>query len=145
MPLKHILKRFRISSASYEKIININTGSIFSTDKIEIESEWDAPEERFAFGKISEELPWKFQAKIEDEIIKLREGNENTQIEISDLQKHPDKAIHFIKNISKYWASWDIDVKRRIQRLVFPAGFYIDPVNRKYLTSEVNSLFRLNV
>ena len=29
--------------------------------------------------------------------------------------------------------------------MVFPGGFYIDPVNRQYLTDKVNSLFRLNV
>jgi hypothetical protein len=29
--------------------------------------------------------------------------------------------------------------------LVFLGGFYIDPVNRQYLTDKVNSLFRLNV
>jgi hypothetical protein len=28
---------------------------------------------------------------------------------------------------------------------VFPGGFYIDPVNRQYLTDKVNSIFRLIV
>gem|GEM_PF-6100226 len=56
-----------------------------------------------------------------------------------------DKAIHFIQNISKYWVFWNLDVKRRIQRLVFPGGFYIDPVNRQYLTDKVNSLFHFKV
>ena len=32
-----------------------------------------------------------------------------------------------------------------MQKVVFPGGFYIDPVNRQYLTDKVNSLFRLNV
>jgi hypothetical protein len=64
---------------------------------------------------------------------------------ISDLQKHMDKAIHFIQNIGKYWISGNLDVKKRIQKLVFQGGFYIDPVNRQYLTNKVNSLFRLNV
>ena len=62
-----------------------------------------------------------------------------------DLKIHLDKAIDFIQNISKYWVSGNIDIKKRIQKLVFPAGFYIDPENRKYLTSEVNGLFCLNV
>ena len=35
--------------------------------------------------------------------------------------------------------------KKRIRKEVFPGGFYIDPVNRQYLTDKVNSLLRLNV
>jgi hypothetical protein len=53
--------------------------------------------------------------------------------------------MDFIQNISNYWTSGNLVVKKRIQRLVFPGGFYIDPVNRQYLTDKVNSLFRLNV
>ena len=87
----------------------------------------------------------KFQSKIEVEISKLREKDGSAPIEISDLQKHLDKTIHFTQNISKYWVSGNLDIKKRIQRLVFPGGFYIDPVNRQYLTDKVNSLFRLIV
>jgi len=119
--------------------------ALYKKELTELENEKEALEGRFAFGKISEELYRKFQAKIEDEIIKLKENNESTHFEISDLQKHLEKPTHLIRNISKYWASGNLDVKRRIQRLVFPGGFYIDPVNRQYLTDKVNSLFRLNV
>jgi hypothetical protein len=51
--------------------------------------------------------------------------------------------MDFIQNISKYWISGNINVKKRIQRLIFPSGFFINPVNRQYLTPEINQLFRL--
>jgi DNA invertase Pin-like site-specific DNA recombinase len=111
----------------------------------DLEAQRDSLEERFAFGRINEELFQKFHSKIEEEISAFKGGNESSQINISDLQIHLDKTLDFIQNISKYWVSGNIDIKKRIQKLVFPAGFYIDPLNRKYLTSEVNCLFRLNV
>ena len=43
--------------------------------------------------------------------------------------------------MSKYWIIGRVDVKKRIQRLVFPSGFYINPYTRQYLTPEVNQLF----
>jgi hypothetical protein len=51
-----------------------------------LETERDALEERFAFGKISEELFNKFQSKIEAGMLKLRKINEDSQIKISDRQ-----------------------------------------------------------
>ncbi len=119
--------------------------SLYKKKMTELENERDVLEERFAFGKINEEIFRKFQSKIEVEISKLREKDGGARIEISDLQKHLDKTIHFTQNISKYWVSGNLDIKKRIQRLVFPGGFYIDPVNRQYLTDKVNSLFRLIV
>jgi hypothetical protein len=38
-------------------------------------------------------------------VLKTQEGNENTPIDISDRQKHFEKTIHFIQNISNYWLS----------------------------------------
>jgi len=49
--------------------------------------------------------------------------------------------IDFSQNASKYWVSANLDNKRRIQKLVFPAGLVIDTAKRQYLTSNVNVLF----
>lgn len=111
----------------------------------ELENDKEKLEEGFAFGRIREELFKKYMSKKDDEILKLREETVTSQFDLSDLQKHLDQATDFIQNISKYWVCGSLDVKRRIQRLVFPEGFYIDPQNRQYLTDKVNSLFRLNV
>ena len=51
--------------------------------------------------------------------------------------------IDFIQNVSKYWVNGSVDVKKKIQRLVFPSGFYINPYSRQYLTPEVNQLFHV--
>lgn len=36
-----------------------------------------------------------------------------------------------------------MDIKKKIQKLVFPSGFFYIPEKRQYLTTEVNQLFHL--
>jgi len=45
--------------------------------------------------------------------------------------------------VIKYWINGNIDIKKKIQKMVFPSGFYINPSTRQYLTPEVNQLFRV--
>ena len=64
-------------------------------------------------------------------------------IDTSNFKTGINKVIDFVQNVSKYWETGSIDIKKRIQKLVFPSGFYINPINRQYLTPEVNQLFHL--
>jgi site-specific DNA recombinase len=99
--------------------------------------------ERFALGKIDEPLFQKVYRKIDDEIMELREKTEIPEITTSNFKTNLNKAMDFIQNVSKYWISGDINLKKKIQKLVFPSGFYIIPYSRQYLTTDVNQLFRL--
>jgi site-specific DNA recombinase len=75
-------------------------------------------------------------------IYDLEEKNEIPEIDTSSFKNNLNKTIDFIQNVCKYWVSGNIDVKRKIQRLVFPGGLFINPYNRQYLTPEINYLFR---
>ena len=68
---------------------------------------------------------------------------ENAQKKISNHQKHIDKILDTVQNISKIWAYGDIENKLRVQNLVFPEGLTVDPKNRQYLTKKVNAIFSL--
>ena len=68
---------------------------------------------------------------------------ENAQKKISNHQKHIDKILDTAQNISKIWASGDIENKIRVQKLVFPEGLSISPKNRQYLTCKTNSIFSM--
>jgi hypothetical protein len=117
--------------------------SLFKKRLSELERDRENLEKRFAFGKIEEPLYQKFLRKIDDEIMELREKNDIPEITTSNFKNSLNKTMDFIQNISKYWISGNINVKKRIQRLIFPSGFFINPVNRQYLTPEINQLFRL--
>ena len=62
---------------------------------------------------------------------------------ISNHKNHIDSVLKTVHNISKIWASGDIDNKLRVQKLVFPEGLSIEPKSRRYLTTKVNSVFSL--
>ena len=77
------------------------------------------------------------------ELVQKLEQIENAQKKISNHQKYIDKVVASIQNISKIWVSGDIENKVRVQNLVFPEGLSINPKNREYLTTKVNSIFSL--
>jgi site-specific DNA recombinase len=61
----------------------------------------------------------------------------------SNLKKYINTSIDVAQNVSKYWHNGDIDIKKRIQKLVFPKGLVLDIQKREYLTTKVNSVFSL--
>jgi hypothetical protein len=70
----------------------------------ELETERDVLEERFAFGKINEEMFRKFQSKIEAEISKLRGKDGSAPIEISDRQsQQPFSSNRSVINEFRRW------------------------------------------
>ena len=67
--------------------------------------------------------------------------HEGTDYEISNLDYYIEKSIELSQNIHNYWHLGSLDVKKKIQKLIFPEGIVIDTTNRTYLTSNVNSFF----
>ena len=131
-----------------QKMINLTNNSVrkeealFKKRLTELERDREELEERFAMGKITEAMYLKYSTKMDSMIYDLKEKNEIPEIDISNFKNSLNKTIDFIQNVCKYWVSGNIDVKRKIQRLVFPGGLFINPYNRQYLTLEINYLFR---
>ena len=131
-----------------QKMINLTNNSIKQEDALykkrvsELEHQREKLEERFAFGDIEKVVFQKFSTKIDSEIYELKEKSEIPEIDTSNFKNNLNKTIDFVQNVSKYWVSENIDVKKKIQKLVFPSGFLINPSIRQYLTPEVNNLFR---
>ena len=106
-----------------------------------MEKQKEALQERYAFEGLPKELYEKFSAKVDSKISDLKAQYEGTGLEIPNLDIKVEKAIDFSQNVSKYWLSGSLDLKRRIQKLVFPGGLVLDTQKRQYLTSKINSLF----
>ncbi len=64
-----------------------------------------------------------------------------TGLEIPNLDIKVKKAIDFSQTVIKYWLSGNPEIKRRIQKLVFPKGLVPDTQKRQYLTSKFNAHF----
>ena len=98
-------------------------------------------EERYAFGDIEHETYCKFAGKLDEQINEIESKLITPEKDISNLKSNLNKAVDFTQNVSKYWASGNLDQRQRIQKLVFPEGLVIDTEKRQYRTSKVNALF----
>ena len=108
----------------------------------ELELELDNLDERFAFGKFTDEAQYnKFRLKRIAEIDKVREKLQGSESEISNLDYFIEKSVEISQNIHNHWQLGSLDVRRKIQKLVFPEGIVINTKEREYLTSKVNYLF----
>jgi len=58
--------------------------------------------------------------KIEAEIYEIREKHQIPEIDTSNFKINLDKTVNFIQNVNEYWVNGSIDVKKKIQRLLFP-------------------------
>lgn len=108
----------------------------------DLQAEMDTLDERFGFGKINDEALYnKLRTKKQAEINAVREKLDDSEIEISNLDYFIDKSIELSQNIHNYWELGSLDLKKKIQKMVFPEGIVVDTTNRRYLTRKVNSLF----
>jgi hypothetical protein len=117
--------------------------TIFKKRLSELEKDKEQLEERFAFGKIPETLYQRMLTKIDAETYELKEKHQIPEIDTFNFKTSLNKTIDLIQNISEYWTKGCLDVKTKIQRLVFPSGILYNPENRQHLTPEVNKLFLL--
>ncbi len=107
-----------------------------------LQAELDTLDEKFAFGKINDEALYnKLRAKKLAEINVVMEKRDDTEFEISNLSYFIDKSIELSQNIHKHWQLGNIEIRKQIQKTVFPEGIVVDTTSRTYLTKKVNSLF----
>lgn len=90
------------------------------------------------------ELYEEMKSKLESKISALRQKMGEGSNELSNLEKYISQSVIIAKNISKYWSNSGIEMKKRLQELVFPSGLVLDLKNRQYLTTEVNSVFEFS-
>lgn len=83
------------------------------------------------------------KSEIEGKIRELTDSIQKCSVNLSNLNKYINVSIEAVRNISNSWASGDLEIKRKIQELIFPEGLSLDVKNRQYLTKKVNSLFLL--
>lgn len=94
-----------------------------------------------AFNGMEQEYYLKFKAELTQQISSLNDEKAKMGQSISNLDSKIESCTNIIKDISKTWSSGSLNVQNKIQKLVFPEGLVIDPKNREYRTTKVNSVF----
>ena len=91
-----------------------------------------------------EELYLEMKSELETKILEIKKKMEGNPEELSNLDKYVSESVTISQNINKYWANSGIEMKKRVQELVFPNGLVLDMKNRHYLTKDVNVVFEIN-
>ena len=113
----------------------------FTKKKIsELRKEIETVEERFAIGKIPEKIYEKFSKKYAEDIFRLEQNLPNTIVSTSTLNKKINKVINTIQNLDEIWDSGSYEMKKAIQKIVFPNGMVVQSDNRQLRPSGYNYL-----
>ena len=91
-----------------------------------------------------EELYLEYKSELETKILEIKKKMEGNPKELSNLDKYISESVTISQNINKYWDNSGIEMKKRVQELVFPNGLVLDMKNRHYLTKDVNVVFEIN-
>ena len=100
-------------------------------------------EEKYLFDGFPKSKYEMYKSKLELELLKILEEKSKMNLDISNLDEKIESCVEITKNISKNWGSRDYEFKTKLQKLMFPEGFVIEPEIRQYRTTKVNQVFSL--
>lgn len=99
-------------------------------------------EERYVvFEEISQSQYEKFKQKLEAEKYEIEKSLYSNGFNLSNLEKAIDLSLNYALKLPELWGSGGLEVKRSIQKMVFPEGILYDFKNDDYRTLRVNSIF----
>lgn len=110
---------------------------------VKIESNLELIEKRFVLEEISRELYLKYREQFEADLIKKREECSLVALDLSTLEYKIDLVIEYALSLPLMWTFGDLEVKRRIQNMLFPSGLVYDHKKHQYRPERVNTLFVL--
>ena len=138
-PFKEQIKR-TFEKLSGEKNTDLKR---LSTELEKLQAELKMLQRRYALEGLDKDLYEEFKKELEDKIQTVNHEVEKSNLKISNIDKCISISIDVAQNLSNYWAFGRLDVKKKLQQLVFPNGLVIDIKNRAYLTKNLNSAFSL--
>jgi site-specific DNA recombinase len=83
----------------------------------------------------------KFHAKYAEERSKIMEELQDCALTISNLSESLNQALNLSAKLNTVWASSDIKLREKLQKLIFPEGIYYDLKTGSFRTEKVNSIF----
>ena len=141
-PEQHLLNLFEatVKDVYNEKVTNkLNSQKQFQDKLIELKNKKSKLIDFKLDGTISED-DYRFKAEqlaeeIQEQEFRLRETGEIHD----DLTKCLKYACKAVSNIDTLWKNGDLDLKQRLQRLIFPKGLMY--FSDDFRTAEISSLF----
>ena len=104
----------------------------------ELNRKLDGLDRKYAFDDLDKYLYNRFKNEAAAELRIVALKLEYFQVRISNLDKKVEDLVEFSCKLNEIWGSGDYETKVIVQKLIFPKGIVINPVEREYRTSDLN-------
>ena len=98
---------------------------------------------RFGLGQIDKETYELTQQHLNGQLQEITKELNSGNLTISNLENLLSKSLKKLENISKIWASSDLEGKRALHKTLFPEGIFYNAQNHQYLTRKTNQFVEL--
>ncbi len=138
--LSSIIKNYLIEEIQYvlneSKEIKVDVESKITDLKQKIEK----LEKRFLNEEIDKQFYDKYRSIFVAELNEIVGENEESEKQLSNIEKILEKCFDYCENINKIWASSDSDDKHKLIKIIFKDKIYYNKDKSEYLTFEKNSI-----
>ena len=100
--------------------------------------ELDQMEERYALGKLSEDIFTKFHSKYRAELKEIQLEIEDATKKLSNPEISGQSMVDTLSNLLTIWNEGKYHTKRNLIEAVFPEGIVYDKQNSTYRTENIN-------
>ncbi len=131
-------------TATYWQLYEQDAGNekLLKTQLAEANKNLQTLKERWALGKISEEMYEEFAPQYKDHVTGIEKELEKISQDSSNLEKHLQITLQGASNLVSTWKILDYTERQRLQYLIFPKGMFYDRKKDEVRTDEVNSIFK---
>ena len=113
----------------------------YETKVNELNEKIERLEERFINDEIKVDLYQKYSRKYNQEKEDMEMFLRNTAFTTSNLEEYIENSIEYIWKLPSTWDSSDFKEKVKLQKRVFPEGFYYNKKNGQPRTTKMNPVF----
>ena len=109
-----------------ERVMNVEQ---YKAKITELANKLERLEERFINEEIKPDLYYKHVAKMKAEREEFQHYLGKTVFSTSNLEKYIETSLEHVLELPSVWASSDYEGKRKLQKRIFPEGFYYNKKN----------------
>jgi site-specific DNA recombinase len=128
--------QFRSSRAN--EFYELETRLAIQNKKIE-----ELEEKFYLYEKMSTEVFERLHHKCKEGLLEIQKELGEYSENISNPQQTIKKAIQISSKLNTMWSSGSIEIKEKLQKLVFPEGISYDRKKEGFRTKRVNTIFEL--
>ncbi len=139
--LTPIFKKMLLHLISQKTEVNEEGRKALQVELASLKKKLENVEERFVNGEIDQTLYLKFRDKYRTNILQIESELDNSQNQLSNLEKAVDKCLKIAIQLPSLWGKLNFGRKQRIQKLLYPEGLYYNRKNDDYRTTRINLVF----